>query len=428
MVRPLQPPPATSPQAARVSCLAQPANEDARLRALRHLRILDTPPEDRFDQITALAARVFDVPIAYISMVDVNRQWFKSKHGIDLDETPRDISFCGHAILQNDPLVVPDLRLDNRFAHSPLVTGNPHARFYAGMPLALEAGVNVGTLCVLDTQPRTLDPHQIAFLRGFGGLVEQQLGLHDTLELQQESIRLKEELIESQRDLAEEKERSDALLRNILPDDVAEELKTHGRVAARHLDDVNVLIADFSGFTAIAEGLTAGELLDELNVCFVEFDRITDRHDVEKLKTIGDAYLCLSGMGETTPDPAGRILRVALEIRDFIAHRKREKTAAGLGYWDVRVGIHRGPLVAGVVGNRKFAFDVWGDTVNTAARFESEGESARINVSAAFLAAARDHVTATDRGLIPIKGKSDARMFFVEPVELASSQSPTQIG
>ncbi len=395
--------------------MVQPANEDARLRSLHGLRILDTPPEDRFDQITALAARVFDVPVAYISMVDANRQWFKSKHGIDLVETPRDISFCGHAILQDTPLVVPDLTLDSRFATSPLVTGIPHARFYAGMPVSVESGINVGTLCVLDTKPRDLDDHQVAMLRDFGGLVEQQLGLHDILELQQESIRLKEELIESQRNLAEEKERSDALLRNILPDDIAEELKVCGRVEARHLDDVNVLIADFSGFTAIAENLSAGELLEELNACFVEFDRITDRHDVEKLKTNGDAYLCLSGMGEATPDAAARILQVAFEIRDFIALRKREKAAAGINYWDVRLGLHCGSLVAGVVGNRKFAFDVWGDTVNTAARLESEGEPGFINVSASFLPSIRDRVTVTERGLVPMKGKADAPMFFVEP-------------
>ncbi len=205
------------------------------------------------------------------------------------------------------------------------------------------------------------------------------------------------------------------MLRNILPDDIAEELKTHGRVEARHLENVNVLIADFSGFTAIAEGLAPGELLDELNVCFVEFDRITDHHDVEKLKTIGDAYICLSGMGEPTPDAAARILRVAFEIRAFIDQRKREKSAAGTAYWGVRLGLHRGPLVAGVVGNRKFAFDVWGDTVNTAARFESEGASGHVNVSGTFLDAIRDQVTITERGLIPMKGKSDAPMFFVEP-------------
>jgi class 3 adenylate cyclase len=418
VVRPLSPTLAPIPVVACISCLAQPANEDARLRSLRSLRILDTPPEDRFDQITALAARVFDVPIAYISMVDLNRQWFKSKHGIDLVDTPRDVSFCAHAILQNDPLIVPDLTLDPRFAASPLVTGIPHSRFYAGLPVAIEVGLNVGTLCLLDTKPRSLDGNQVTMLRNFGGLVEQQLRLHDTLELQRESIRLKEELIESQRDLAEEKERSDALLRNILPDDIAEELKAHGRVEARHLDDVNVLIADFSGFTAIAESLAAGELLDELNVCFIEFDRITDRHDVEKLKTIGDAYLCLSGMGEPTPDAAARILRVAFEIRDFIARRKREKSEAGSAYWDVRLGLHCGPLVAGVVGNRKFAFDVWGDTVNTAARLESAGTPGLVNVSAAFLDAIRAQVIVTDRGLVPMKGKADAPMFFVEPRQL----------
>ena len=394
--------------------MAVPHNEDIRLRALRNLHILDTPPEDRFDRIVRLAARVFDMPISYISMVDVSRQWFKSRHGIDATETPRDISFCGQAILQNDPFVISDLSRDERFAQSPLVTGTPFARFYAGMPLAIEEGVNVGTLCVLDTKPRELTAVQVNILRDLGNLVEHELQLLDTIELQQQSLRLQEELIESQRDLAKEKERSDALLRNILPEDVAAELMKYGRVRARHRQDVNVMLTDFSGFTAVSESMEAGELLEELNVCFMAFDEITTRYRVEKLKTIGDAYMCVSGLSQEGEDSAMRLLNAAQEMLAFVGERRLRKEMRGRNYWDIRIGIHCGPLVAGVVGNRKFAFDVWGDTVNTAARFESAGEPGRINVSRAFLEKVRDRVKVSERGLIPIKGKTETEMFFVE--------------
>jgi len=399
-----------------ISCMAMPHNEDVRLKALRNLHILDTPPEDRFDRIVRLAARVFDVPISYISMVDANRQWFKSRHGVEATETPRDISFCGHAILQNDPFVVSDLTLDERFAASPLVTGTPFARFYAGMPLAVGEGVNVGTLCVLDTKPRELTYSQVNILRDLGRLVEHEFQLLDTIELQQQSLRLQEDLIESQRNLAEEKERSDALLRNILPDDVAAELKKFGRVRARHKQDVNVMLTDFSGFTAVSESMEAAELLEELNVCFMEFDQITMRLRVEKLKTIGDAYMCVSGLNDETEDSALRLLRAAAEMQVFVRERKMRKEMRGRAYWDIRIGLHSGPLVAGVVGNRKFAFDVWGDTVNTAARFESASEPGRINISRPFLEKVRHHIQFTERGLIPIKGKTEMEMFFVDTV------------
>ncbi len=134
-----------------------PPDEPARLAALYATGLLDTAPEERFDRITRLAARLFDVPIALISLVDAKRQWFKSRQGLPVSETPRDISFCGHAILGNDPLVVADAAADPRFADNPLVTGAPHIRFYAGVPLATPQGHRLGTLCLIDAKPRLLD-------------------------------------------------------------------------------------------------------------------------------------------------------------------------------------------------------------------------------------------------------------------------------
>ena len=132
------------------------ADEQDRLADLAALRLLDTPREERFDRIVRLAAQVLDVPIAYIALIDANRQWFKARCGLATDETGRDISFCGHAIQQRRPLIVPDARLDERFHDNPLVTGEPFVRFYAGHPLAGPGGKLVGTLCIASPQPREL--------------------------------------------------------------------------------------------------------------------------------------------------------------------------------------------------------------------------------------------------------------------------------
>ena len=143
---------------------AIPDNESTRLAALYELLILDTPPEERFDKIAAFAAAEFEVPIAVITLVDAQRQWFKAKVGTEVCETGRDVSFCSHAILQDQIMVVPDALDDVRFADNPLVTGAPHIRFYAGAPLTLPSGLRLGTLCLIDRRPRTLDALDLGIL------------------------------------------------------------------------------------------------------------------------------------------------------------------------------------------------------------------------------------------------------------------------
>ena len=143
---------------------ALPDNEPTRLTALYQLLILDTPPEERFDRIAAFAAQEFEVPIAVITLVDAERQWFKAKVGIEVCQTGRDVSFCAHAILHDDIMVVPDAAADARFVDNPLVTGAPHIRFYAGAPLLLSSGLRLGTLCLIDREPRTLDALDLGIL------------------------------------------------------------------------------------------------------------------------------------------------------------------------------------------------------------------------------------------------------------------------
>lgn len=152
-----------------------PPDEDDRLRALRQLLILDTPPEERFNRIVAFASEEFDAPIALISLVDADRQWFKARVGLEASETPRDVSFCAHAILQEQTLVVPDATQDLRFHDNPLVTGDPHIRFYAGAPLSMADGQTLGTLCIIDRTPRELDRVERAILQSLRDLAVEEL-------------------------------------------------------------------------------------------------------------------------------------------------------------------------------------------------------------------------------------------------------------
>lgn len=161
-----------------------PSNEGQRLKSLRLLKILDTPAEERFDRITRIAQKLLNVPVVLVTMIDENRQWFKSRQGLEPTETPRDFAFCAHAILQDGPFVIPDSLLDTRFADNPLVIGDPVVRSYAGQPLHTEDGSAVGTLCAIDHKPTNFTPEQLVILKDLAGMVEDELKLYEAVHLQ----------------------------------------------------------------------------------------------------------------------------------------------------------------------------------------------------------------------------------------------------
>lgn len=214
-------------------------------------------------------------------------------------------------------------------------------------------------------------------------------------------------------DLEAEVAKSDRLLLNILPAEVAAELKRSGRFEPELRDNVAVMFTDFTAFTRVAERFTPRELVEQLNQCFSAFDAIVSRCHLEKLKTIGDGYLCVAGLTDSSPAALDDMIEAAVEISDYCRRRKQAKEAAGETYWDVRVGIHIGPVVAGVVGVSKFAFDVWGDTVNLASRLEAGSEPGRINVSHAVYERIAARWSCEPRGLLPVKNKQSVEMFFV---------------
>ena len=216
-------------------------------------------------------------------------------------------------------------------------------------------------------------------------------------------------LEEQSQELMLEKNKTEALLLNILPEEVAQDLLQKGNSEAKHFDDVSVLFTDFVDFTSIAQQLTPQELVQEIHLYFKAFDEIIERNGLEKIKTIGDAYLAVCGLPNKNSRHALQTTRAALEILDFTKKYRQQG-----GKFNIRIGINSGNLVAGIVGVKKFAYDIWGDTVNTAARIEQASEAGKINVSENTYRLIQQQYLCSYRGEIELKGIGYVKMYFVE--------------
>ena len=223
--------------------------------------------------------------------------------------------------------------------------------------------------------------------------------------------------------IKDERDRSQSLLLNILPEETARELEEKGHAQTRFYENVTVLFTDFKGFSTIAGKLSPQDLVAELNDYFVAFDEIVDKYNLEKIKTIGDAYMCAGGIPTTNDTHPVDAVKAGLEMQAFMTTRNADRKRKGLEIWELRIGIHSGPVVAGVVGKRKYAYDIWGDTVNIASRMESNGEPGRVNISAATYTHVKDTYACVYRGKILAKNIGEVDMYFVD-VPVPESVSP----
>jgi class 3 adenylate cyclase len=229
--------------------------------------------------------------------------------------------------------------------------------------------------------------------------------------------RLEELIAERTEELQHEKEKSDNLLANMLPKGTAQEIMAKGKAAKTKYNFVTVLFSDIQGFTRIAEEMNPEVLIDELDRFFFHFDSVAEKYRIEKIKTIGDAYMCAGGIPERNRTNPVEVVLAALEMQKYMMSLRNNHDNPAARFWDIRIGIHTGTVIAGVVGHKKITYDIWGDTVNTASRMESSGEAGKINISGTTYEFVKDFFNCDYRGRMPVKYKGDLDMYFVTGIK-----------
>jgi adenylate cyclase len=381
-----------------------PKNEPERVLAVESYQVAGSPPEVGYDDIAELAAEICDCPVGMINIIADTQEWLKAKYGLppNLSYLPRGTA-CSTAICQSDLLTVPNLARDARFSDQAVVTGEPHFRFYCGMPLINPEGYALGTVCVFDFEPRDLSFEQSEALRRLSRQTMAQLELRRKLL----------ELSHAQQELELERKKSEKLLLNILPSTIAAELMTEEHVTPRFYEAVTIMFMDFKGFTKFAEKAEPRTLVSELDHYFSAFDEITQRNNLEKLKTIGDAYMCAGGLPEENRTHHHDVCRAAVEVQEFMQRTNTQRAKMHLEPWYLRIGIHTGSVMAGVVGRDKFTYDIWGDAVNVASRIESTGEEGRIALSESTYHRIKEQYECEYRGQIEAKNRGLLDSYFL---------------
>jgi len=315
-----------------------PANETERLAALHALDIIDSAPESAYDEITELAAQICGCPVSYISFIDDDRRWLKARYGLpaEVTDAPRESAVCTTTICGTELLVVPDLKRDPRFENSAMAAMEPPCRFYCGVPLITDEGYALGTLCVIDFEPRQLSFEQAESLRRLSHQVLAQLELRRKLIEYGRTIR---ELDQARLEAAAEKARAEELLRNVLPAPIAEELERSGRVQPRYTRSATILFADIQGSTLLAERIEPARLIALLDEYFSTLDDIGVRYGLEKVKTVGDAYMAVAGVFSSDRQHAIDVCLAALGMRTHLDHLKARCERSGGNAVQLRIGI-----------------------------------------------------------------------------------------
>ncbi|MBS0009950.1 MAG: hypothetical protein KFF49_00970, partial [Bacteroidales bacterium] len=231
-----------------------------------------------------------------------------------------------------------------------------------------------------------------------------------------EQVRLEKIIADRTEELIAEKEKVDTLLANLLPKGTADELMAKGKASKQKFNFVTVLFSDIEGFTRLAEEVNPEILIDELDKFFFQFDNVVEKYNIEKIKTIGDAYMCAGGIPKKNRTNPIEVILAALVMQQYMEDMKREQKKKGLTFWDIRIGVHTGTVIAGVIGHKKLSYDIWGDTVNTASRMESSGEPGKINISGVTYDYVRDFFICEYRGKMPVKYKGELDMYFVNGI------------
>ena len=385
-----------------------------RLEALASYKAIETAPEFDYDALTEIAAEICQFPIALISLMDEHRQWFKSNYGLpQFSECPPEISVCSTTICSNEILYVPDLTKDARFRELPTVAGEPYVRAYCGVPLINYDGFALGTLCIMDFEAHELTPSQRETVRR---LARQAMSL---LELRRQLIAREAILNEakSAREKAEEaQQKSNTLLYSVFPSAIADELRTRGSVQPRYYELATVLFADLKDSTVMTEGMEPARLIEQLNTHFASLDEVAAANRVTIVRTVGDGCLCVAGVPEKNRTHAIDMCLAALHMQHANMEKNRQRLKLRLKPWQLRIGINTGSVMAGVVGTKRYTYDLWGTTVNAAARLEQACEPDRINISASTFHYVGELFETESRGRIEVKNLGEIDMYFLNRI------------
>jgi len=390
-----------------------PSNEEERNEALRTYRVMDSPPETDFNEIGELAAQICNCPVSYVSFIEDDRFWFKYKYGLpgDFEGCPREIAFCSITVCGCELVLSPNLKEDDRFKDFHFVVNDPHFGFYCAMPLVTPDGFAIGTICVMDFEPREITFEQQEALRRLAHQLMAQLEHRRRIIELDQSMR---ELDEAHVALAKEKARADNLLSSMLPEGIAKELIENGKVAPRFFPEATILFADVKGFTSFSEKAEPAMLIGMLNTYFARFDDAMEQHGLEKLKTIGDAYMAVAGVPNLDRLHVLKTCLAALEMLKVIDATMNDRKKLRLPYFEFRIGIHTGSIIAGLVGKKRTTYNIWGDAVNTAARLEANSQPGRINVSNQIYHQMSPYFEFSKQGLVEVKNKAPMEMHFLD--------------
>lgn len=395
--------------------LIHPLSNPERLAALATYEGMDTPPEFEYDALTEIAAEICGFPVALISLMDEHRQWFKSNYGVpDMAECPTEISVCSTTVCANDILYVPDLTKDARFKDLPSVAGEPYIRAYCGMPLINPDGFALGTLCIMDFEPHELTPSQRETVRRLSRQAMSLLELRRQLIAREAMLR---EVNAAKQEAEEAREKSDVLLHSVFPTEIARELRTKGRVEPRFYELATILFADFKDSTLLTEGMEPARLIEHLNNNFATIDEVGVANRVVTLRTVGDGCLCVAGLPETNRTHPIDMCLMALQLQQSITKKNQQREQLRLKPWQLRIGINTGPVVAGVVGTKRYTYDIWGSAVNTAARLEQACDPGRVNISSSTLYYLKDSFETEPRGSIEVKNMGAIDMHFLNRIK-----------
>ncbi len=384
--------------------------EQRRLHALESLKIMDTHPEESYDRLVHLAVELLNTPICYIAFLDEKRLWFKSRYGLKEKQTPRYITFCNETIKKNEPLVIKDTYLDERFSQNPYVQEFPFIRFYVGVPLTDPDGYNVGTFCLADTKPKDMEPKQMRLLLKLANIAKDQLTLrhaNQLLEKIKKQLELRNQFIRKTFSFY----MSDEVVRTIL------ESPSHKLGGTE--TKVTILFSDLRNFTPLSEQQPAEQLVVLLNTYFTKMVHVIEKHKGTVDSFIGDAIMVMFGAPYSTGDDSLRAINCALEMQRELTKLNRTNKKRGLPQLEMGVGVNTGNAVVGNIGSKKrMQYSAIGSSVNLSSRIQGLSLGGQILISEATYLEVAENIEIKGHLRVKVKGiESPITIYDVDKVK-----------